>query len=55
MVCWLRLAKRQNGCEARRGGSVLACATRAKRALWARPEHARDVFDEMPVHATELG
>ena len=32
----------------RRGGSVRA---RAKRALWARPEHARDVFDEMPVHA----
>ena len=27
----------------RRGGG-----TRAKRALWARPEHARDVFDEMP-------
>ena len=29
----------------RRGGSVRA---RAKRALWARPEHARDVLDEMP-------
>ena len=29
----------------RRDGSVRA---RAKRALWARPEHARDVFDKMP-------
>ena len=29
----------------RRGGSVRA---RAKRALWARPEHARDMLDEMP-------
>ena len=28
-----------------RGDSVRA---RAKRALWARPEHARDVLDEMP-------
>ena len=35
-----------------RGGSVRA---RAKRALWARPEHARQVFDEMPARSTELG
>ena len=33
------------GAAVRRGGSVRA---RAKRALWARPEHARDVFDDMP-------
>ena len=33
------------GAAVRRGGSVRA---RAKRALWARPEHARDVLDEMP-------
>ena len=36
----------------RRGDSVRA---RAKRALGARPEHAQQVFDEMPVHARELG
>ena len=29
----------------RRGDSVHA---RAKHALWARPEHARDALDEMP-------
>ena len=36
----------------RRGGSVRA---RAKRALWARPEHARQVFDAMPARSRELG
>ena len=36
----------------RRGDSVRA---RAKRALWARPEHARQVLDGMPVRAGELG
>ena len=35
----------------RRGDSVRA---RAKRALWARPEHARDVFDEMPGQSRVL-
>ena len=34
------------------GDSVRA---RAKRALWARPEHAHQVFDEMPVRSRELG
>ena len=33
-------------------GQGLDAATRAharaKRALWARPEHARDMLDEMP-------
>ena len=33
------------GAAVRRGGSVRA---RAKRALWARPEHAQDMLDEMP-------
>ena len=28
---------------------------RAKRALWPRPEHARQVLDEMPARARELG
>ena len=36
----------------RRGDPVHA---RAKRALWARPEHARDVLDEMPARSRELG
>ena len=37
---------------ARRGGSG---AARAKRVLCSRPEHARDVLDEMPGHARGLG
>ena len=40
---------------ARRGGSVHARATRAKHALWVRPEHAHQVLGEMSVHATGLG
>ena len=36
----------------RRVGSVRA---RAKRALWARPEHARQVLDGMPARSRELG
>ena len=28
---------------------------RAKRALWARPAHARQVLDEMPARVRELG
>ena len=52
VASWLRLAKGQNGCGARRGGSVHA---RAKRALWARPEHARQAFGKMPGHARRLG
>ena len=36
----------------RRGDSVRA---RAKRALWVRPEHAQQVFDEMPARSRELG
>ena len=28
---------------------------RAKRALWARPEHARHLLDEMPARSRELG
>ena len=36
----------------RRGDSVCA---RAKRALWVRPEHAQQVFDEMPARSRELG
>ena len=36
----------------RRVGSVRA---RAKHALWARPEHARQVFDAMPARSRELG
>ena len=28
---------------------------RAKRALWARPVHARQVLDEMPARVRELG
>ena len=47
--CWPR---------ARTGAGRDAAArahVRAKRTLWARPEHARDVFDEMPVHARGRG
>ena len=37
---------------ARSGRDAAARAhVRAKRTLWARPEHARDVLDEMPWHA----
>ena len=52
VACWLRSAEGQSECGARRGGSV---AARAKRALWARPEHARDVLDKMLGHAIGLG
>ena len=47
MACWLRLAKAITG--VRRDAAARA-HVRAKRMLWVRPEHARDVFDEMPVH-----
>ena len=41
-----------SGAAMRRGGSVRA---RAKRALWARPEHARDLLDEMPGRSRARG
>ena len=41
-----------SGAAVRRGGSVRA---RAKRALWARPEHARNLLDEMPGQSRARG
>ena len=51
VVCWLRSATGQSECGARRGCPV---AARAKRALWARLEHARDVLDRMLRHVRGL-
>ena len=52
MACWLRLAKAITGV---RRDAVARAHVRAKRTLWAHPEHARDVFDEMPGHARGRG
>ena len=49
---WPRARTGAGWAAARRGGSVHA---RAKRALWARPEHARQLFGEMPVGARGFG
>ena len=38
------------GCDA-----ATRAHARAKRTLWPRPEHAHQVFDEMPPRARELG
>ena len=46
----MRLCRRARA-GARRGDSVHA---RAKRAHWARLDHARDVFDQIPGHARGL-
>ena len=49
---WPRVCTSAGRAAVRRGGSVRA---RAKHALWARPEHARYVFDAMPGRARGLG
>ena len=45
----LQVSKGQ-GCDA-----ATRAHARAKRALWPRPEHAHQMFDEKPARARELG
>ena len=48
---WPRVSTSAGRAAVRRGGSVRA---RAKRALWARPAHARQVLDAMPTRSRPL-
>ena len=48
---WRGAAERAKIQGGQRVGSGVVCAIRA---LWARPVHARKVFDTMPWHATGL-
>ena len=48
---WPRVSTSAGRAAVRRGGSVRA---RAKRALWARQEHAREAFDQMPSRPMPL-
>ena len=43
-------ASKGQGCDA-----ATRAHARAKRSLWPCPEHAHQVFDEMPARARELG
>ena len=51
----MRAGKGQNEREATAVGRGDSVRARAKRALWARPAHAREVFGKMPRHARRLG
>ena len=48
----LRASKGQGHGASESGGSV--ARVRAKRALWARPVHARQAFGKMPMLAKRL-
>ena len=53
-ACCLRVGKGQNEREATAEGRDDSVRARAKRALWARPAHAREVFGKMPTLARKL-
>ena len=60
-VVWRCRGTRSVGWDRSRAGFGCGGATRrlgrtgAKRTLWARPEHARDLLDEMPGHPRGCG
>ena len=54
-ACRLRVGKGQNERGATAVGRGDSVRARAKRALWARPAHARELFGKMPTLARRLG
>ena len=58
LVCsgeWMRTGVAPQVSKGQGPDAATRAHAHAKRALWARPEHARDVLDKMPGHARGLG
>ena len=53
-VGWKR-ERTRTGAGRRQWDAAARVHARAKRALWPRPEHAHQVFDEKPARSRELG
>ena len=52
---WMRTAVALQVSKGQGPDTVTRAHARAKRALWARPAHARYMLDAMPEHARGLG
>ena len=52
---WMRTAVALQVSKGQGPDAATRAHARAKRALWARPAHARQVLDEMPARVIELG
>ena len=52
---WTRTGVALQASKGQGPDAVTLAHARAKRALWARPAHARQVLDEMPARVRELG